>query len=190
MPTNNFTTISATRNADKAVTVNWGTQNESNVKNYIEEQSNDGTNFIAIATKMPIANNGTNPTYSQLDATVSKTINWYRVKANNTFGEAKYSSIVMVNEVPADVPGAASMSIYPNPVTGGLVKVHLNNQPAGKYIIQLINNVGQIIQTETVQMQGNNMLRIINIGSEKTGNYQVRITNEAGNKTILPIMVK
>lgn len=190
MPTTNFTTISATRNADKTVTVNWGTQNESNVNNYTVEQSNDGTNFTSIATKAPIANNGTNPTYSQVDAAASKARNWYRVKANNTFGAARYSNIAMVNEVPADVAGAANMSIYPNPVTGGLVNVHLENQPAGKYNIQISNKAGQVLQSETIQVVGNNILRTINIGSAKTGTYQVMITNEAGNKTTLPIMVR
>lgn len=189
-PTTNFANISATRNADKTVTVNWGTQNESNVSNYSVEQSNDGTNFTAIATKAPMANNGTNPNYSQIDAAASKARNWYRVKANNTFGAARYSNIVMVNEVPADVAGAANMSIYPNPVTGGLVNVRLENQPAGKYNIQISNKAGQVLQSETIQVVGNNILRTINIGSAKTGTYQVMITNEAGNKTTLPIMVK
>ncbi len=189
-PTSNFTTISATRNADKTVTVNWGVQNENNINNYNIEQSNDGINFTNIALKNPIANNGTNPTYSYVDATASKAKNWYRVKANNIAGSPKYTQIVMVNELGADLPSIANISIYPNPVSEGLVNVHFENQPAGLYSIQVSNKLGQVLQTGKVQISANSMLHTINIGSKATGSYQVTIINEAGAKTILPFIAK
>jgi hypothetical protein len=139
----NFTTISATRNADKTVTVNWGTEGERNVANYTVEQSNDGTNFTAIATQTATANNGTNPTYSKQDATASKAANWYRVKANNTNGTTKYTAIAMVAAVNETIQMAeAKMSIYPNPVVGGNVNLHLDNQANGNYTVQISNAVG------------------------------------------------
>ncbi len=191
LPTANFTTISATRNADRTVTVNWGIQNENNVNNYSIEQSKDGIHFTAIATKAAIANNGTNPTYSQIDALASNAKSWYRIKANNALGSAKYSAIAMVNEIDSIVTiTSPSISIFPNPVIGGKVNVHIKNQSAGNYFIQISNKLGQVLLTEKIQLQSNNMLHTINIGAATAGTYQLSITNEAGSKTSLPIMVK
>jgi hypothetical protein len=190
-PTTNFTTISATRNADKTVTVNWGTAAERNVTNYTIEQSNDGINFTAIGTQAATANNGTNPTYNKQDATASNANNWYRVKANNTNGTTKYTAIAMVGAVnDATQIAAASMSIYPNPIEGGNVNLHLNNQVKGNYTVQISNAAGQQIQVANVQVENNNTLRVIKLGTVATGNYQATVTDEVGTKTTINFIVK
>jgi phage baseplate assembly protein gpV len=186
-----FTTISAIRNADKTVTVQWGIATERNVTNYTVQQSNDGINFTSIATQTPIANNGTNPTYSKQDATASKANNWYRVKANNANGTFKYTAIAMVggeNEIIQI--GESKISIYPNPIIDGNVNLHFNNQPKGNYSVQITNAKGQIIQTEIIQVQNNNTLRLIKVGTIARGNYQATLMNEAGNKTTISFVIK
>jgi methionine-rich copper-binding protein CopC len=189
--TTNFTTISATRNADKTVAVNWGTQNERNITNYTVEQSNDGINFTTIGTQTATANNGTNPTYSKQDATASKANNWYRVKANNTNGTTKYTAIAMVGAInDATQIAAATMSIYPNPVVGGNVNLHLDNQLKGNYSVQITNSAGQQVKAANVQVENGNTLRTIQIGNAATGTYQATITNEDGNKTTIIFFVK
>jgi Secretion system C-terminal sorting domain len=190
-PTTSFTTISATRNADKTVTVQWGTATERNVTNYTIEQSNDGINFTSMGTQVPTANNGGNPTYSKQDANASKANNWYKVKANNTNGTFKYTAIAMVGAVNEVTQiGESKISIYPNPVINGNVNLHFNSQPNGKYTVQITNAKGQIIQTETVQVQNNNTLHIIKIGTIAKGNYQTTLSDGAGNKTTLGFIVK
>jgi hypothetical protein len=190
-PTTSFTTISATRNADKTVTVNWGTAAERNVTNYTIEQSNDGINFTSIATQAATANNGTNPTYSKQDAAASINNNWYRVKANNTNSTTKYTAIAMVGAInDATQIAASSMSIYPNPVEGGNVNLHLNNQVKGNYAVQITNAAGQVIKTENVQVENNNNLYTIQIANAAAGTYQATITDEAGNKTTIGFIVK
>jgi Secretion system C-terminal sorting domain len=189
--TTNFTTIAAIRNADKTVTVNWGTEGERNVTNYTLEQSNDGTNFTAIAVQTATANNGTNPTYSKLDAAASKANNWYRVKATNTNTTVKYTAIAMVGAVNEIVINAeAKMSIYPNPVVGGNVNLHLDNLVKGNYSVQITNAAGQTVKAENVQVENNNTLRTIKIGAAATGTYQATVIGEAGNKTTLSFLVK
>jgi hypothetical protein len=188
--TTNFTTISAIRNTDNTVTVNWGTENERNISNYSLEQSNDGVNFTPIATTAPFANNGTNPTYSHIDAVASKANNWYRVKANNISGTTKYTAIAMVGAVGAETIGSPKMAIYPNHITDGVIKLYLNNQPQGTYLIQVSNSVGQTILTNKVILTSNNTLQIINMKNVASGNYQATIINEGGNKTTLPFIIK
>ncbi len=189
--TTNFTTISAIRNADKTVTVNWGTEGERNVTNYTVEQSNDGVNFTALATQAATANNGTNQTYSKLDAAASKANNWYRVKATNNNTTVKYTAIAMVgaiNEIAINVE--PKMSIYPNPVMGGNVNLHLDNQAKGNYAVQITNAAGQTVKAENVQVENNNTLRTIKIGTAATGTYQATVIDEAGKKTTMSFLVK
>jgi Secretion system C-terminal sorting domain len=189
--TTNFTTIAATRNADKTIIVNWGVQNETAVTNYSVEQSNDGVNFTSIATKAAQANNGTNPTYSAIDATATKAANWYRVKANNTNNTVKYTAVAMVAAVQEVVINEVSkMSIYPNPVVDGNVNLHLDNQAKGNYAVQITNAEGKTINVENVQVQNNNTLRIIKLGTKATGTYQLTIKDAAGKKKTIPFIVK
>jgi hypothetical protein len=190
-PTTNFTTISATRNADKTVTVHWGTANERNITNYTVEQSQDGINFTSIATQTATANNGTNPTYSKKDVTASKANNWYRIKANNSNGSTKYSAIAMVGAInDATQIAAATMSIYPNPVVNGNVNLHVDNQQKGNYTVQISNAAGQQVKVENVQVASNNTLRTIQIGNAATGTYQATIVDETGKKTTISFLVK
>jgi Secretion system C-terminal sorting domain len=190
-PTTNFTTIAATRNADKTVTVNWGTQNETLVTNYSVEQSNDGINFTTIATKAATANNGTNPTYSTVDAAATTAANWYRVKANNTNNTVKYTAVAMVAAVQEVVINAISkMSIYPNPVVDGNVNLHLDNQAKGSYSIQISNAAGQQIKAENITVENINMLHTIKLNNTAVGTYQLTIKDAAGKKTNMPFIIK
>ena len=189
--TTNFTIISATRNTDKTITVNWGTQNETAVTNYTVEHSNDGINFTAIATESPSANNGTNPSYSKVDANATLNRNWYRIKATNISGSIKYSPIAMVNEIiETPVTQEPKMSIYPNPVVDGKVNLHLDNQPQGNYVVTISNKIGQTIQNTTVKVSSGNVLQTINIGTAQTGTYQILVIDEVGKKTTIPFIVK
>jgi hypothetical protein len=186
-----FTTISAIRNTDKTVTVQWGTATERNVANYAIEQSNDGINFTTIATQTPTANNGNNTTYSKQDATASKANNWYRVKANNTNGTTKYTAIAMIGAVNEIIQiGESKISIYPNPVVNGNVNLHFNNQPKGNYSIQITNAKGQQIKAVNILVESNNSIRIVKIGMLATGAYQATVTNETGTKTTIPFVLK
>ena len=45
---------------------------------------------------------------------------------------------------------AGTMSVYPNPVMGGLVKLSFANQLPGKYQIQLLDIAGQIVSTKNI----------------------------------------
>jgi Secretion system C-terminal sorting domain len=190
-PTTNFTTIAALRHSNNTVSINWGIENERNISNYTVEQSNDGTNFTAIATQTASANNGTNPTYSKLDAAASKANNWYRVKATNSNGTIKYTAIAMVGAVnEITIFADAKISIYPNPVVGGKINLQLTNQAKGNYSVQLTNAMGQVIQIENVPVYNNNVLHTIRMGNTATGTYHATVINEAGKKTTIVFLVK
>ena len=70
------------------------------------------------------------------------------------------------------------------------INLYFKYQPAGSYNIQVSNKAGQTLKIETIKIQNNNEMRIINLGSAVEGAYQIKITNNTGAKTTLSIMVK
>jgi hypothetical protein len=192
MPTTQFTTISAVRNTNKTIKVNYAVANETNIASYTIEQSNNGTTFAAIGTQAPVANNSGNPAYTFTDNNASLNNNWYRVKFTSSAGVTAYSAIAMVGATPADViiAGETKMSVYPNPVVGGNVNLHLDNQAKGTYTATVTNKMGQNIKTANIQVNTNTVLQTIKIGNAATGSYQVAIVDELGNKTMIPFIVK
>jgi hypothetical protein len=191
-PATLFTTISAIRNANKTVKVNWAVANETNITEYTIEQSSNGTSFVAIGAQVALANNATNPAYGFTDVNASAANNWYRIKLTNNLGVTSYSAIAMVAALPTEAiaQGAASISIYPNPVVNGNINLHLDNQAKGMYSVQVSNKAGQVLKTETVQVQTNTVLSNIKLSNPATGSYQVLVVDEAGNKTTIPFVIK
>jgi hypothetical protein len=76
----------------------------------------------------------------------------------------------------------AGISVYPNPVTNGLVKVSFADQPTGRYSIDLIDITGKLIQAKEVNI--NNSMQIEEVRIPKSvsgGNYLLKI-NGVNNK--------
>jgi hypothetical protein len=82
-----------------------------------------------------------------------------------------------------------AISISPNIVVNGEVNLRLENQPAGTYQLQIINQQGQVLKTASINMQTNNLLQTIDIGNAPAGSYQILITDKAGNKKTIGFLV-
>jgi hypothetical protein len=183
-----FTTISALRNADKTVQIKWGTQQEVGVINYEVQHSNDGINFTSVYTQLPLANNGTNPSYSKQDATATKNNNWYRVKATMVNGSTGYTGIAMVGAL-LDVAIEPSITIYPNPVEDKMIKMHFAGH-AGKYAMSLLNAAGKTVYSKNIVVVSDNETQTIEINkSFAAGNYSVVLVAEDGTKKILKLVI-
>lgn len=188
-PTVSFTTIAATRNADKTITVNWGVQNERNVSTYSVEHSTDGVNFSPLTAQTALANNGTNPTYSKLDVAATSASNWYRVKANMANASAKYSGIAMVGALPADQLAKPAISVNPNPIKDQTVNIKFTNK-VGDYNITLVNNEGRVVFSANIAIASTNVVKTIALGKAiAPGQYQLTMTNADGKKEILSVLV-
>lgn len=76
----------------------------------------------------------------------------------------------------APLVATKSISVFPNPVTGSEVKVAFNDLPAGKYMIQLTDLSGKVINTADVNIYGKNQVETFRlpvlIGK---GNYLVKV---------------
>src|SRR5205085_4444784 len=75
-----------------------------------------------------------------------------------------------------------NISIYPNPVTDGLVKLSFTDQQPGKYQIQLIDISGRVIGKKEVTI--NNKVQVEEYRLPELiakGNYMFKITSYASN---------
>ena len=188
VPPMRFIKIIAVREKNNTATVTWYTENENNVHTYTIEYSKDGINFTGIGKQIPTANNNGNPYYSYIHTTPIGGNNWYRVKATAITGESKYSKIAKIETKEMEVPTA--IILFPNPVIEGKVHVSFASVPAGKYQLSVNNIDGQIIYSETLQLQTNNFKKTINLGNVAAGNYQLIITDEKGDSKKISFIVK
>jgi len=77
------------------------------------------------------------------------------------------------------------ISVYPNPVTNGLVKVTFTDQPAGKYSVELIDITGKLIQSKEINVNGSMHIEEVRIPkSASGGNYLLKINGINNNVSV------
>jgi hypothetical protein len=52
-------------------------------------------------------------------------------------------------KLPQEIIGEGTISVYPNPVTNGLVRLQFANQPQGRYQIQLMDIAGKLVSSSS-----------------------------------------
>jgi autotransporter-associated beta strand protein len=157
---------------NSSIEVCWTTANETNMSNYLVEESIDGINFTQ-ATNLE-AKNATANSYSWLDGSVFIGDNYYRIKAVEKNGIAKYSNVVKVK-----IGGKRSeFTVYPNPVKGGVVSLQMNNVEKGIYNVKIYNNIGQELAAKTINHAGGSATQTIDLGKGiASGSYNMQIIN-------------
>ena len=129
---------------NKDIVVEWKAANENNLKKYDVEKSFDGIHFTTANTVA--ANNAALSNYSWLDVQAAEGYNYYRIKSVDVNGKAEYSKVVKVF---IGTPRKA-ITVYPNPVTDGVIHLQLPGQPSGSYDVRLIDNAGQVISSKQI----------------------------------------
>jgi len=81
------------------------------------------------------------------------------------------------------------ISIYPNPITDGMIHLQFLNEPAGKYNIRLLNKLGQVIlQKEVTRADGNGTELIKWDYNLAHGMYQLEIARPDGSVKNINVM--
>ena len=78
-----------------------------------------------------------------------------------------------------EVAQSNKISVYPNPITNNFFKLSFEDQPAGKYQVQVIDIAGQLIQSQNVTI--NNKVQVEEFRLPQLllrGNYLVKVVNE------------
>lgn len=181
-----FTSVTATPNIDKTNTIRWKTDNELNLDKYVVERSSDGISFHGIGSDFPTNNAGGTGVYNFIDMNPANGNNFYRIEAIDLDNQVGYSNLVSVNGALFE----SSLSIYPNPIQGGNVNLQFGNQPAGTYMISVINMSGRTVYTETVQATSDHFVHRLSLGGRiARGSYYARITSQTGKTTSLPFII-
>jgi hypothetical protein len=163
----NLLTFTASK-GDNKVVLNFTTTNELNVASFEVERSLDGSSFTTIGT---VPGEGANGKYAFIDAQPLPAANYYRLKLIDPNGSYSYSKIVTIR-----YDKYASVAIFPNPVKDVLnVQLHL---PAGAISLQIIDGMGRMVKTVTLQSSGSTLSTAIDIRALAAGQYYLHAGSE------------
>jgi hypothetical protein len=170
---------------NNSTAIQWKVVNEINIRAYTVEKSMDGINFNKVALVPALGINQIMSTYNSIDT--SKEINdcYYRICATDSKAALIYSTVVKVQRKNTD----ASVSIYPNPITNGIICIQFNNMLKGNYDIRVLNSTGQAMLYKRVVYKGGYGIEKLNMGKMLSkGVYQLEIVKPDLSKTHLSVL--
>ncbi len=128
--------------SDCSVQLNWQTENENGVKQYIVQRSVDGRNYSDIAKFSPVGNSYA---YHDLQLPPGYSNLTYRISAENINGQRAYSEVDAVQLCELRHTG---LRIYPTLAHDHLVISGLNVQAGEKYSVELFDVIGKKIMSQ------------------------------------------
>lgn len=171
--------ISANRNRDGSVVINWKAYNEFDITRYELQRSPDSRDLFTIHNRVPLLNNGGTASYSFTDDKPLSSIGYYRIKAISINGLEQYSAWVKV----ANEPVKPGFSVYPNPVEGHVINLYAGSQQPGTYRVQLLNTTGQVVWNGSVNIQtGTAMLQMAVDRTIPAGAYSLVLSSPEGSR--------
>ena len=150
------------------VQIDWTVYTEDNVEKFVVERSADGLNFD------PVGNvNATNISkYGYFDASPLPGISFYRLRSVDNDGRSGYSAIVKINLYKND----KSITVYPNPVTGGYVSLQGSDLARGNYAVKIFTVTGQQVFTQRFTHTGGAINQTIQLpNGTKAGMYTMQL---------------
>ncbi len=86
---------------------------------------------------------------------------------------------------------ASDIKVYPNPVQNKILHINFTNQADGNYDLKLVNQLGQVVYSNAVQLTGDNSVISLQLGKTLApGNYQLNITTAGGIKNSQQIIIE
>lgn len=82
-----------------------------------------------------------------------------------------------------------SISVYPNPVTNGNVRVSFNDLPAGKYQLQLMDMDGKVVSAREVTINSKMQVESFSLPDVAKGSYFIKILNEPNKVSVTTKLV-
>ncbi|MET0638227.1 MAG: hypothetical protein ABWZ25_19510 [Chitinophagaceae bacterium] len=171
--------------AGQDIMLNWTTADELNLSSYQLDRSGDGQYFQTIGS-VPSENATFVKTYNWLDQSPLQSINYYRLKMIDIDGAFKYSRTIRL-----DMKAIKSISIYPNPVTDGILMIQMYGQLKGEHTINIYSSGGVKVISRKIAHLGNDEIRSFAIDKKiRQGVYYMEIIDPVMRKTMLKIIIK
>jgi hypothetical protein len=173
---------------DGAIRLNWQVNHKDNYGSYEIEISYNGRQFTGLGPAAAQVNDNSLATASQHQFSTSQvTVRnlYFRIKHTDASGKVTYSVIRMVN---LEENGSGNMDVFPNPVVRR-VGMQFDRELNGPYMIQLVNQVGQIVYSRQVRLNNQSNVQVDLLQKPAPGIYYLQVasaeTREIYNKRIL-----
>ena len=157
---------------ERNVQLSWTSLNEQNVKGFVVERSNNGSEFSLIGNIS--ATNRSNASYSFNDNAPLSGAGYYRLRMTDVDGAVKYSAVVIVNN-----RRTMSAQVFPNPTRGNLNISHPKALTGA--LINVLAADGRQVMTYKVE-QGS-MQTNLNLSELRNGNYLLVFDNDGVKST-------
>jgi hypothetical protein len=163
---------------NQRVKLYWGTESESNSRNFEIERSGDGRNFIVLKPMPASGNSVSRINYTTYDDTPLPDKNFYRVKAISLDGTFTYTNIALVKNLIAGF----EVNTYPNPVRDKFI---LEIIAAAKGIgnIEIISANGSTVGKQKINWQKGINVETIDMRNLSSGVYYIKIISGTGTIT-------
>jgi hypothetical protein len=178
-------TIKASRQ-NGGVQVDWTSKTETDMVKYEVEKSAYGTSFSKANTTTALGNSTTPVNYNWFDTNPTMGNNFYRIKGIDKAGNVRYSDMVKV----LFGKGEPGIVVYPNPMTGKVFQVDMNNLAKGAHQLNLYNSMGQQVYSQKIQHDGSQAAtQTIDLNMDvEQGVYQLQLIGDNGFKTTKSII--
>jgi hypothetical protein len=161
--------------------LNWLTENEANILNYVVERKMDGENIFKEIGSLNALNQTSN-TYSYLDINVYKNVNYqYRLAIRERDGSKRFSEIT--NQKISDYN--SFVDVYPNP-TRDLINLRFKDKP-GALRYKLYNSVGTLLIAKDKEYIEVGEIQKISISNYPSGVY-ILVIEKNGERTISRVL--
>ncbi len=171
---NNFSINSNLANNIATITVT--TEQESNIKEYILENSVDGINFSYADKQVAKTTTGNNNYAFKFNFENSKTM-YYRVKQLHKDGSIVISKIIQLKN-----HKSLSILLFPNPTISSIT-VNFFSENTDNAIITITNSSGVLVkQIKTKSTIGNNIITFYDMEEWPKGAYTITIINNDNKK--------
>lgn len=173
---------SAIPHSDGGTKIKWEVTNAGEITGYTVERSSDGRNFNSIINTSASKNSLSE--YN--DQLPQQGAHFYRIKATGSKGRLIYSNVVKTDAANEN----AGITIYPNPIQGKKMQLQFSNEAAGTYLLEMVDQTGQIVYKGSVEINGQSIIKTIELNASiAAGSYQVRIAKMNGQVSIQKVII-
>jgi hypothetical protein len=159
--------------------LNWQVSTMINFSHFEIERSLDGTSFSKTGQVMHQSNQWSY-SYDDRNIPAGASVLYYRLRLVDMDGRFSYSPVVVIRLN----GGKNNINIYPNPSTN-YMNAELGSEARGDYQVQLIDAVGQVVETKVVTNAQANQVVTIQRGKHASGIYILKIESSYYRQTSL-----
>ncbi len=130
---------------DKTVQLLWNASMDAESR-FNVQRSNNGADFTTIGKLYyPTGTNGISNSYGFVDEAPLAGTNYYRLEYTETGEQTLYSDVLSVR-----FAESRSFNVSPNPVTGNVIRVELDNAGQNKLTLRLLTITGKIMEQQEI----------------------------------------